>query len=142
MSLPDSVPDNAFQCELQLRWSDQDLLAHVNNARIVTLGEEARIRSDAAWFADAAQAGGRVVRSQRIDFDAPIHYGPALYAAVWVCRIGRTSFTLVHELWQKQQRCARIEAVMVGLDPETGRPTPIPDETRAVLEQHQPPTAH
>lgn len=135
MTFTDSIPNNAFDCELQLRWSDQDALSHVNNARIVTLAEEARIRSDAAWFGDATQAGARVVRSQTIDFDAPIHYGPPLHAAVWIGRIGRTSFTLVHELWQREQRCARIEAVMVGLDAD-GRPAPIPADVRGVFEQH------
>ncbi|MGO1193210.1 MAG: acyl-CoA thioesterase [Nesterenkonia sp.] len=130
------APQNAFHCELQLRWSDQDLLGHVNNARTVTLAEEARVRADTAWFGDAAKVGSRVVRTQRIDFDAPIHYGPPVQAAVWVSRIGRTSFTLIHDLWQQGHRCALIEAVMVDVDAQTGRPVPISDEDRSLLEAH------
>lgn len=136
MNFSAEAPQTAFRCELQLRWSDQDVLAHVNNARVVTLGEEARVRADQAWFQDAAKVGSRVVRTQRIDFDAPIHYGPPLYASVWVTRIGRTSFTLIHDLWQDGQRCALIEAVMVDVDPESGRPVPISDADRKLLEAH------
>ena len=40
-----NAPKNALPIEIQLRWSDQDLLAHVNNATIMTLVEEARIRA-------------------------------------------------------------------------------------------------
>ncbi|GAA4838983.1 acyl-CoA thioesterase [Garicola koreensis] len=136
MNYSADAPQYAFRCELQLRWSDQDLLGHVNNARTVTLAEEARVRADTAWFDDAAKVGSRVVRTQRIDFEAPIRYGPSLYASVWVARIGRTSFTLVHDLWQQGHRCALIEAVMVEVDPETGRPVPISDEDRELLEAH------
>lgn len=136
MTFSTDAPHGAFHVEMQLRWSDQDLLGHVNNARIVTLGEEARVRADTAWFADAAKVGSRVVRTQRIDFDAPMHYGPALYASVWVARIGRTSFTLIHDLWQHGRRCALIEAVMVDVDPETGRSVPISDEDRSILQAH------
>src|SRR5699024_1295251 len=63
MTYSADAPQNAFRCELQLRWSDQDLLGHVNNARTVTLAEEARVRADTAWFDDAAKVGSRVVRT-------------------------------------------------------------------------------
>lgn len=126
----------AYRFEMQLRWSDQDLLGHVNNARIVTLAEEGRIRADQAWFADAAKGGSRVVRTQRIDFDAPILYGHSLEISVWVARIGRTSFTLVHDLWQQGRRCALVEAVMVEVDAETGRPVVISDHDREIFQRH------
>lgn len=136
MNFSAEAPENAFHFEMQLRWSDQDLLGHVNNARIVTLGEEARVRADRAWFEDAAKVGARVVRTQRIDFDAPLHYGSPLYVSVWVARIGRTSLTLIHDLWQDGRRCALIEAVMVEVDPETGRSVPISATDRNILEAH------
>lgn len=130
------TPEKAYQFEMQLRWSDQDILGHVNNARIVTLAEEARVRADKAWFADRAKGGSRVVRTQRIDFEAPILYGPALQISVWVARIGRTSFTLVHDLWQEGRRCALVEAVMVEVDAETGRPVVISDQDREIFGRH------
>lgn len=39
------APQNALEIPIELRWSDQDLLGHVNNAKLMTLAEEARIRS-------------------------------------------------------------------------------------------------
>lgn len=136
MTFHSETAQNAYRFEMQLRWSDQDLLGHVNNARIVTLAEEARIRADRAWFADAAKGGSRVVRTQRIDFDAPILYGHALEISVWVARIGRTSFTLVHDLWQQGRRCALVEAVMVEVDAEAGRPVVISDQDRKIFQRH------
>lgn len=32
-----------YECDLPVRWSDQDVNGHVNNARVVTLLEELRI---------------------------------------------------------------------------------------------------
>lgn len=126
----------AYHFQMQLRWSDQDLLGHVNNARIVTLAEEARVRADQAWFPDSPKGGSRVVRTQRIDFDAPILYGYELQISVWVARIGETSFTLVHDLWQQGHRCALVEAVMVEVDAETGRPVVIDDQDRKIFQRH------
>ena len=136
MNSHSETAQKAYHFEMQLRWSDQDLLGHVNNARIVTLAEEARIRADAAWFPDSPKGGSRVVRTQRIDFDAPILYGHMLDISVWVGRIGRTSFTLVHDLWQQGRRCALVEAVMVEVDAETGRPVVISDQDREILQRH------
>ena len=56
--------------ELQLRWSDEDALGHVNNARIVTLMEEARIR----WTQPRGDSGrfpfGTVVASLQLELPA------------------------------------------------------------------------
>ena len=39
-----AAANDPYEFEMQLRWSDQDALGHVNNARVITLMEEARIR--------------------------------------------------------------------------------------------------
>ena len=38
-----------FETEIQVRWSDEDRYGHVNNARLLTLTEEARVRATRAW---------------------------------------------------------------------------------------------
>lgn len=128
-----TAPANAFTCDLAVRWSDQDLNGHVNNARVITLVEEARVQADLAWAgADTAWGGGRVVRRLEVEYDRALHFGHPVEAAVWVGRIGRTSFTICHELSQQGQRCVYAECVMVMID-DNGAPTPVTDEQRTQL---------
>ncbi|MBG6085139.1 acyl-CoA thioesterase [Zhihengliuella flava] len=83
---------------LQLRWSDQDANGHLNNARVVTLMEESRVR-----FIRAVPAletfrggGGAVVANLTVDYLAQGHYTPEITVRVGVERIGTKSFTVRH----------------------------------------------
>ena len=129
-----AAPENAFTCEVHVRWSDQDVNAHVNNSRVLTLTEEARVQATRAWTGAVPDA--RVVRALNVSFEHPIHYGIPLIAKVWISRIGGTSFTFSHLLTQDGVRCAYVEAVMVALNSETGRPKPLTDHLRAALMPH------
>ncbi|WBL20033.1 acyl-CoA thioesterase [Citricoccus sp. NR2] len=132
------APAEAFTCALAVRWSDQDLNGHVNNARVLTLIEEARVQADIAWSGSGkAGVGGRVVRSLTVEFDRAVHYGSGVRATVWVGRIGRTSYTICHTLEQQGQRCVYAECVMVNLDAKSGRPSELDLETREALTRQQ-----
>lgn len=125
-----------FGCDLQLRWSDQDVNGHVNNARLLTVIEEVRLRAILAWGLEAPRADEpRVVRSLNAVFERPVHYGAGLDGRAWVASVGRTSFTVGHELLQHQLTCVRAEAVIVRLDPSTQRPRPLEDRMRTALEE-------
>jgi acyl-CoA thioester hydrolase len=123
---------------MELRWSDQDLMGHVNNAKLVTLAEEARIRFqvhveglDAA--AEPEAVGGRVVARQVIDYHRPARYGVPLEVRVGVLRVGTSSFTLRHQGVQEDQSVFTVDAVMVVVT-EEGSPRPLTDTERAGLE--------
>lgn len=124
------APPNALEIPIELRWSDQDLLGHVNNAKLMTLAEEARIRSLE-----------RLRRQLRLE--GPPGYGPADHAnrffaaikvLVWISRIGNTSYVMQHELIQNGEVCVSVEAVVVMFDSQQQAPMPLPDEVRAALE--------
>lgn len=123
-----------FSREMELRWSDQDANGHVNNARAITLVEEARVRAALHWT-DTFPNGERprVVRSLTVDFFRPINYGPELWAHVWVSRIGSTSYTVHHELHQNGEPCVIAETVIVQLNPDTHTPEPLDDRMRDAL---------
>lgn len=126
----------SFECELDLRWSDMDLNGHVNHARIITLAEEARIRSAQEWF--GTTPGGnhpRVVRTLDSIFDQPVYYTSTVTAQVKVTHLGNTSFTLQQDIIQNGERCARITTVLVTVDPDTARPRPIEDAARQKLQE-------
>lgn len=123
---------------LELRWSDQDLLGHVNNARVVTLAEEARVRFqvhlDGPQAAVESEAvGGRVVARQVIDYHRPAHYGSPLEVRVGVVRLGTSSFTLRHQGVQEGTPVFTVDAVMVMITPQGGS-RPLADAERAGLE--------
>ncbi|GHD00449.1 acyl-CoA thioesterase [Zhihengliuella salsuginis] len=83
---------------LALRWSDQDANGHLNNARIVTLMEESRVR----WMRRLSGldtfrgGGGAVVASLTVDYLAQGEYVPEMVVRVGVERIGAKSFTIRH----------------------------------------------
>lgn len=80
-----------------LRWSDQDPNGHVNNAAIVTLLEEARVR----WRLAAIEEGGIdasatafVVARLELDYRKPVVFGREMTIDVGVGRVGTRSLTL------------------------------------------------
>lgn len=132
------APQNAFECDLQVRWSDQDLNGHVNNARVITLIEEARVLAGKSWSGTTPDGmTPKVVRKLDVSFDRAVEYGSALLGRVWVTRVNNTSYIVCHELLQENRRCAYAEAVIVILDHSTGRPTPVPESLRKNLLRFQ-----
>lgn len=104
-----------FELSLQLRWSDMDALGHVNNARIVTLMEEARLR----WSRPDAHTGrfefGLVVASLQVDYLRPVLYRPEIHIRIGTVRIGTKSFTVRHTGYVDGQPVFDGTTVMVPL---------------------------
>lgn len=129
---------SVFTATLSVRWSDQDINRHVNNARIVTLIEEARLEAVASWLGgdgipDPAQP--RVVASLSLDYLRPVDHGPKLTARVWVEHVGHSSYTVAYELHQHGNVAARARTVLVQMDPTTGRSAPLPPAVRTTLSE-------
>lgn len=120
---------------LELRWSDQDLYGHVNNARIVTLAEEARVRFalETAGREDDGRREARVVARQTVDYHAPVHYGPELTMHVGVLRVGTSSYTLRQQGHQDGRAVFTVDTVMVVLG-EDHRSRKLTEAERAHLE--------
>ena len=130
------APQNALEIPIELRWSDQDLLGHVNNAKLMTLAEEARIRSLGRLREQLDWTGplDMVLRTTQTNFLRPVMYDGAITVFVWISRIGNTSYVMQHELVQHGQVCVNVEAVVVLFDSAEQAPMPLPDEVRTVLE--------
>jgi acyl-CoA thioester hydrolase len=127
-----------------LRWSDLDAYGHVNNARMLSLLEEARIQ--AFWVSDdtsehAVGASTAVldatpgattitlIARQEIEYLHPVPYGQRpLDVQLWIGGIGGSSVEVCYEVWspqgeQPQALYARATAVVVLVDTASGRPT-------------------
>lgn len=119
---PPSPEAGTFKCVLPLRWSDQDVNGHVNNARIVTLMEEARV----IWLNRTAPADGvesfsdpKVVASLSVEYRRPVNYADELAMDLHISRIGARSFTIAYRASQCGQTVFTGSTVLVPLDPAT-----------------------
>ncbi|MFL4473343.1 acyl-CoA thioesterase [Paeniglutamicibacter sp. MACA_103] len=129
-----AVTKAPIDIELQLRWSDEDALGHVNNARIVTLMEEARLR----WTQPRGKAGrfpfGTVVASLQLDYLRPLYYQPTMTIQLSVVRIGTKSFSLRHVGFQDGAPVFDGTTVMVPLAEDGLSSRPLSDLERSWLE--------
>lgn len=116
---------------VQVRFGDLDLLGHVNNVAYYALMETARVeflRSSAA-----ALFGHVVIAHSECDYLAEIRGGTrSVDVTVSIEKVGRTSFTVLHEIRDGDRLAAVGRTVQVVRDDE-GRPRPITDEERALL---------
>lgn len=125
-----------FECAMPLRWSDQDINGHINNARIVTLMEEARI----LWLNQTAAAEGldsfrcpKVVASLNVEYFRPVSYGPELFMLLDVSRIGSGSFTVRYAAFQGDAPVFSGSTVLVPLDAVSNAPRKLSAAENAYL---------
>ncbi|WP_255595963.1 thioesterase family protein [Cellulomonas sp. C5510] len=128
---------------MQVRWSDVDLFAHVNNAAYLRFLDDARFALFPSMGVDPA---GRptdsllVVVKHEIEYRAPLSFRPAPVAVdVWVPRIGRSSVDFGYEVLDPDGADPVVylsaRSRMVQLDRETHAPRAFTAGERAVFEQ-------
>jgi len=135
-----------------LRWSDLDAYAHVNNARMFTLLEEARIAAFWGGGTDGAPtavlttgpgaASVTLIASQQIEYRAqiPFHREP-LDIELWIGKLGGASLQVCYEVFspigtEPRELFARAATTIVLADRESGAPRRITDEERAAWEPY------
>jgi acyl-CoA thioester hydrolase len=125
-----------FRYDCPVRWSDLDAFGHVNNARFLTLYEEARA---ALMFRKARTAGltsleaGTVIVRHEIDYLRPVDYGDPVRVELWVPRIRNASFEIRYELSDDGQLASRAMSVAAPYDLAAGRPRRLTTEERDFL---------
>jgi acyl-CoA thioester hydrolase len=115
---------------VQLRWSDPDMLGHVNHARALSLLEDARL----AMVADVPGGPTSVILARlEVDYLRQLYYrvGERLVVRSCVTRIGTKSFTVRQELLQDGQVALRADVVMVMFDFTADASRAMTDDERA-----------
>lgn len=128
-----------------LRWSDLDAYGHVNNARFLTLFEEARV---ALMFVGGRASGvgsfaeGVVIARHEIDYLRPVEYPmapapaegtPRVRIELWVEDLRYSRFTLGYELFDRGALASRASSVLVPFDLAAGRPRRLTEREREFL---------
>lgn len=98
---------------VRLRWSDPDMLGHVNHARALSLLEDARLA-----LGDDHAGGGLILARLEVDYLRQLYYrvGEELCVHSWVTRLGTKSFTMRQELAQDGEVAIRADVVLVVFD--------------------------
>ena len=123
-----------FQCPV--RWSDLDVYGHVNNARMLTLYEEARV---AMMFVGAREHGltsleeGVVIYRHEVDYLRPVDYGPLVRIEMWIDELRPSRFTVAYELFDGDELAGRARSVCVPFDLSAQRPRRLSDAEREFL---------
>jgi len=127
----------AYCRPMHVRFSDVDLLGHVNNVRYLDYVHEAGVELMVGVFEEARVGGtvDMVVARSEIDYVGQMNLRAEPYD-VWcrVAEVGTTSLTFESEIRDGDRPMARSRVVEVNLD-EEGRPTPLRPEHRDLFEQ-------
>jgi len=127
-----------FKC--QVRWGDLDAFMHVNNAAYLTYIQEARV-DFTVYSRQRANLKPvlieMVVAHADIDYINPIYdAGIEIDIAVWVSKIGTSSFVLQYELFKNDEIYAKAKTVQVTVSMESKTSRPVNEEERAFLSQY------
>jgi acyl-CoA thioester hydrolase len=114
--------------QVQLRWSDPDMLGHVNHARALSLLEDARLA-----IGGGLSGGSIILARLEVDYLRQLYYrvSEPLCVSSWVVRLGTKSITVRQELVQDDQVAIRADVVLVMFDFATDASRALTDEERA-----------
>jgi len=125
-----------FVHDVAVRWSDMDVYGHVNNARILTLYEEARV---ALMFTGARERGitsfeqGILIARHEVDYLRPVDYTDPVRIELWVEELRPSRFTIGYELFDAGEVASRARTVCVPFDLAGGYPRRLSQPEREFL---------
>ena len=135
---PDSF---AYWTDDMIRFADMDVLGHINNKSIAAFFENARAQFlfEALGVSDNnLQSFGKpifVLVKMVMDFHAELHYPGRVKTGTCVTRIGNSSCTVSHGLFEDGECIATSDGICVLIDQKTRQSVPIPDDLRQRLLQ-------
>lgn len=129
-----------FKKPVIMRWSDCDMLGHVNNAVYLTYAEQARTEYCEAIGWDW-QAHGLILAKAELNFKKPLLYTDKPFIYVRVTRIGNKSFEMEHliidEKGEVPELVSNIMCVGVMINYQTGTTFPVPEEVREKINKYE-----
>ncbi len=151
---PETSAHRRLHVPIHLRWGDLDAFNHVNNASMLKLLEEVRVRAFWRPSADEDAPPTAVLDSgidagvltliarQEIEYLRPVPYQRnPLDVQLWFGKLGGSSIEVCYEVYSPmgigtQELYARASAVVVMVDAVTGRPVRLTDEQRRAWEPY------
>ena len=126
-----------FSHPLEVRFSDLDVMGHVNNAVVVSYMEQARFQWWRTFLGGRKfQEEGFLIARAEVDYRIPILLGDDVRVELHCTKVGTSSFELSYRLTKGLGGDLLVEGktVQVMLDFATHRPRPLGPSTREWLE--------
>ena len=122
----------------QVRYADLDPQQHVNNVRMLTYLEDARVSFlNYGGMAGGEGFGAMVVARQEADYVAPLlPRGEPVRVELWVTEVRNASCTLAYEILDDEKVYLRAKTVLVGFDVPTQSARRLNDTERALLAEY------
>jgi len=130
------MQDNAgtllHECDIPVRWGDQDALGHVNNTVFFRFMEQARVEwlDKQGFVCDPAEPQVPVIVHAACTFLQPINYPATVRVKLYVGDPGRSSVQTRYELVDATngKTYATGEAKAVWINLNTGKSAPLPQK--------------
>ena len=128
-----------FVYHCALRWSDLDAYGHVNNARFLTLYEEARV---AMFFTGARAHGltsfeeGIVIARHEIDYLRPVDFSDPVRVDLWISDLRAARFTVEYEMFDGPVLASRAKSVCVPYNLADAHPRRLSPAERDFLKPY------
>jgi acyl-CoA thioester hydrolase len=130
--------DWPFTYSDEIRFSDLDVMGHLNNVAFLVFVESARVAYLRSLVPEhdptSSSDFGVLVAEAKVSYRAPGRFGERVDTHLRPDDLGRTSFRSVFEMRVGERVLADGYAVMVVCDRATWRPVPIPEGLRELLE--------
>ena len=116
-----------------IRWSDMDMLGHVNNTSYFRYFEQARIEWTYGLHrpGEVYSATGPVIVNASCTFLVPLVYPGNIEVRMYLGEPGRTSIGSYYELAMNGRTHAEGAAKIVWIDLASGRSVPLPEAVAA-----------
>ena len=118
------------------RWSDLDMLGHVNNARFFSFDEDARLSYfESLWKDDPRfwKDYGFILASLGADFIAQLHHPAQVDVGFRISKLGRSSMQTLAGMFHGEKLVAVTRGVVVWFSYTDQKPLPVPEHVRALI---------
>lgn len=135
-----------FFTPIQVRFSDTDMLGHINNVSYFSYFEHGRL----AYFQEldlvphllnpeTGHSGFVVTASLECQYLRQVHFGKEVNLGVRVSRLGNSSFDFEYALVLPEDRvlAAVGRGTVVYIDPHTGKGTPLPKKAKQIIAAYE-----
>ncbi len=133
---PPTLAQFGWRTSHDIRFADLDLVGHVNNVAYISLMESNRTR----LFAENGLARGPlaqfVIARFEIDFLQELHWPANVVATTALEREGRTSIVMKQGVFAGETCLAWARAIIVTIDGQTRKPTPVPAAALAIARRY------
>ncbi|WP_105214921.1 acyl-CoA thioesterase [Pseudoalteromonas sp. T1lg22] len=123
--------------KVQPRFSETDVLGHINNTVLPVWFEAARTPIFKIFTPDLNPHQWRlIVAKVEVTFLGELFYGQEVEVKTMIERIGSSSFVIKQQAWQHGQCCAEGKTVMVRYNFENKASQALSEEEKSQLSQH------